>query len=62
MNLCHNRAEVGKILKLIDMDNCGEIQFDQFLALIKTAQTLNEESPEEVKLKPNSSTLSKNTS
>jgi Ca2+-binding EF-hand superfamily protein len=56
MNLCHNRAEVERILKSIDLDGNGSLQFDEFLALIKTAQTLKEE-PEVSK--PNASTISK---
>lgn len=38
LNLCKDREEVLKIMKVIDLDGNGTIEFDEFLSLIKTAQ------------------------
>ena len=36
--ICHNRHQVEMIMKDIDLDGNGELEFDEFLCMIKTAQ------------------------
>ena len=41
--LCHTREEVEKIMKEIDLDGNGELEFDEFLCMIKAAQRAEKE-------------------
>ena len=43
LNLCKSRAEVQQVMNKIDLDGNGTLEFDEFLALVKTAKTMKAE-------------------
>jgi Ca2+-binding EF-hand superfamily protein len=43
LNLCKSRAEVRQVMNKIDLDGNGTLEFDEFLALVKTAKTMKAE-------------------